>query len=54
MEDILKIGRENFYKVMSRQNIHWDIIDAGLAFEVSDAKPIKPKKEKQKAKIELC
>ena len=53
MGNILDIARKNFYKVMSRQNTQWDLIDAGLVFD-EDAKPVKVKKEKKNAKIELC
>ena len=39
-------NRENFVKLMQRQNFEWLMIEAGLAEEEQEAKPIKPKKVK--------
>lgn len=39
-------SRDNFIKIMQRQNFEWLMIEAGLAEEEQEAKPIKPKKEK--------
>ena len=46
MEDILKRGREGFYKTMQSQNIEWNLIDAGVVQE-DFYKPLPPKKEKE-------
>ena len=48
-----ELKHESFYKLMRRQNVEWDLIDAGILEEESDSKPIKPIKEKKKAQIEL-
>jgi hypothetical protein len=46
MEDILKRGRESFYKTMQSQNIEWNLIDSGVVQE-DFHKPLPPKKEKE-------
>lgn len=40
-------NRDNFIKLMQRQNFEWLMIEAGLAEEEQEAKPIKPKREKK-------
>ncbi len=39
-------SRDNFVKLMRRQNFEWLMIEAGLAEEEQEAKPLKPKKVK--------
>ena len=38
--------KDNFIKLMQRQNFEWLMIEAGLAEEEQESKPIKPKKVK--------
>ena len=45
MENILKIGRDGFLAVTSRQNIEWNLIDSGVLQE-DVFKPLPPKKYK--------
>ena len=47
-----EINRDNFVKLMQRQNFEWLMIDAGLVEEEQEVKPIKPIKPK-KLKNEL-
>ena len=55
--DNLQRAREDFYKIMQRQNILWDLIDNKIVEDedepVKPLKPLKEKKKKVKAKIEL-
>jgi hypothetical protein len=39
-------SRDNFVKLMQRQNFEWLMIEAGLVEEEQESKPIKPKKDK--------
>jgi hypothetical protein len=41
-------SRDNFIKLMQRQNFEWLMIEAGLIEEEQESKPIKPKKEKSR------
>ena len=52
MEEILKKGRERFYKLMEVQNYEWLLIDSGVIEEdeFKQVRKIKPKKDYIKPK----
>lgn len=46
-QDFLQKGRQNFYKIMERQNILWNLIDSKIVEEDSEVhKPLKTRKKK--------
>jgi len=47
MIDSIEINRESFYKLIKRQSNEWNLIDSKIIEEESNAKKIKPKKEKK-------
>ena len=55
--DDLERAKEDFYKIMQRQSILWELIDNKLMEDIDEPvkplAPVKIKKKKGKAKIEI-
>jgi hypothetical protein len=51
--EYLEKTRQEFYKLIQRQNFQWELIDNMLLEEDEPAKPLKIREKKIKAKIEL-